>query len=109
MHQRKARISGRTDLAQALSLVDELVAAVVARAGEALAVLVGHAGAHRLHHLRPAASHRVLRFYFQHNQPYNLEFHIISTVINAQSRSMLQAHKRETQLLWRAAQNIAIL
>ena len=37
------RAGGRADLAQALGLVDELVAAVVARAREALAVLVGHA------------------------------------------------------------------
>ena len=39
----------RPPLAQALGLVDELVAAIVARARVALRVLVGHDGAHGLH------------------------------------------------------------
>ena len=39
-------------LAQDLGLVDELVAAVVAGPGVALAVLVGHHGADGLHHAR---------------------------------------------------------
>ena len=43
-------ISARSCLAEGLDLVDDLVATVVARAGEALGVLVGEAGAQRLHH-----------------------------------------------------------
>mmetsp|Transcript_5491 Transcript_5491/g.15730 ORF Transcript_5491/g.15730 Transcript_5491/m.15730 type:complete len:420 (-) Transcript_5491:29-1288(-) len=40
----------RTLLAEGLGLIDELVTAIVASAGVALAVFVGHHAAHRLHH-----------------------------------------------------------